>query len=175
ARAKNIPVHIFNSRQPGATGTRIADRTVRCTNLIKSIAYKRPVSLVRFGAASQDQLAGRESGVLPAVTPVLSASSGSARVIAVDARAWEAARSGYTGVETVPDRGIITIVGDDMKRDHSSVSIVFEAIRGIDVDLVVHGSSPIAMHLVVGQDVIADVVARLHDVFFERPDPAVFE
>ena len=175
ARAKDIPVHIFNSKQPDATGTQIAGRTVTCANLIKSIAYKRPVSLVRFTGG--DRSATGDFASTSGLEPFLAASSGSTRVLAIDSRAWEKARSraADTTVETVADRGIITIVGDDMKRDHGSVSRVFEAIRGIDVDLVVHGSSPIAMHLVVEHAAIPEVVARLHDVFFEALDPAVFE
>ena len=40
AARKNIPVHIYNSKQPEASGTAITADTPRCANLIKSIAYK---------------------------------------------------------------------------------------------------------------------------------------
>jgi aspartate kinase len=182
ARQNNIPVHIYNSKQPHSTGTEITAGTVRCANLIKSIAYKRPVSLVRVrDRGGEDSPEPSSSAQIPGlydVAALLSASSGSSRVLAVDAQAWEKAKTGLAGrstVETVSDKGIVTIVGDDMRRDHGSVARVFKAIRGIDVDLVVHGSSPIAMHMVVARDAVEEVVARLHHVFFEHLDPDVFE
>src|SRR5205085_6458455 len=46
AARQNIPVHIYNSKRPDATGTAISATAPRCANLIKSIAYKRPITVI---------------------------------------------------------------------------------------------------------------------------------
>src|SRR5579863_1667202 len=45
---RNIPVLILNSRRPDAAGTRIVPETVHCTNVVKSIACKRKITLVNI-------------------------------------------------------------------------------------------------------------------------------
>src|SRR5580698_8458032 len=45
---RNIPVLILNSRRPEAAGTRIVAETVHCTNVVKSIACKRKITLVNI-------------------------------------------------------------------------------------------------------------------------------
>src|SRR5436309_14561616 len=46
AARQNIPLHIYNSKRPDATGTAISATAPRCANLIKSIAYKRPITVI---------------------------------------------------------------------------------------------------------------------------------
>src|SRR5580698_11206132 len=45
---RNIPVLILNSRRPDVAGTRIVAETVHCTNVVKSIACKRKITLVNI-------------------------------------------------------------------------------------------------------------------------------
>ncbi len=45
---RNIPVLILNSRRPEVPGTRIVSETVHCTNVVKSIACKRKITLVNI-------------------------------------------------------------------------------------------------------------------------------
>src|ERR1035438_6177557 len=45
---RNIPVHILNSRRPDVAGTLIVAETVHCTNVVKSIACKRRITLVNI-------------------------------------------------------------------------------------------------------------------------------
>src|SRR5215471_2472636 len=58
AARKNIPVRIHNSKQPDAPSTKIAADTPKCTNLIKSIAYKRPITIINANVTSSS---GRSS------------------------------------------------------------------------------------------------------------------
>jgi aspartokinase len=43
------------------------------------------------------------------------------------------------------------------------------------VGLILHGSSPITMSFVVAEFEVEKVIAKLHNVFFDRLDPLVFE
>ncbi len=45
---RNIPVLILNSRRPDVPGTRIVAETVHCSNVVKSIACKRKITLVNI-------------------------------------------------------------------------------------------------------------------------------
>src|ERR1700733_1051373 len=48
---KNIPVYVLNSRKPNGTGTRITREARPCTNLIKSIACKRGITVVTVSSS----------------------------------------------------------------------------------------------------------------------------
>jgi aspartate kinase len=193
AARKNIPVHIYNSRQPNATGTAITADTPQCTNLIKSIAYKRPVTIINATAASSaddsrfvsaddllkafiDTLANRR------IQPLITSVSAMNVVLAIDSR--ELRHAGRDLIEAVSEfgsakaeggRAIVSIVGDGVRSEPSLVARAFNAIDDTEVGLILHGSSPITMSFVVAEQEVEKVIARLHDVFFDRLDPQVFE
>jgi len=193
AAKRNIPVHIYNSREPAAPGTAITAATPRCANLIKSIAYKRPITIINGIAASSvdgsrlvsaedllraflDVLAKRR------IQPLITSVSALNVVLALDSR--ELRHGGRDLIEAVsefgsataePGRAIVSIVGDGVRREPSLVGRVFKAIDDIEVGLIVHGSSPITMSFVVSEQEVEKVIAKLHDAFFDRLDPQVFQ
>jgi aspartokinase len=73
------------------------------------------------------------------------------------------------------DKAIITLVGEQLRNDTRMAMRVFTAISETEIGVVVHGSSPISMSLVVAEREVESVIARLHDVFFSQTDPQVFE
>src|SRR5205823_11988707 len=48
---RNIPVYILNSRRPAGTGTRITREARPCSNLIKSIASTRGITVVTVSSS----------------------------------------------------------------------------------------------------------------------------
>ncbi len=48
AKEKNIPVWILNSRRPEAPGTKIVANAVSCTNVLKSVACKKGITVVNI-------------------------------------------------------------------------------------------------------------------------------
>ncbi len=193
AARKNIPVHIYNSKQPEASGTAITADTPRCANLIKSIAYKRPVTIINGTAASSadgsrfvsaddllrafvDTLANRR------IQPLITSVSALNVVLAIDSR--ELRHGGRDLIESVSEfgtataeagRAIVSIVGDGVRTEPALVGRAFKAIDDVEVGLILHGSSPISMSFVVAEGEVEKVIARLHDVFFDRLDPQVFQ
>ena len=80
------------------------------------------------------------------------------------------------GKATAEDgRAIVSVVGDGVRSERSLVGRVFKAIDDIEIGLILHGSSPLTMSFVVSDSDVENVIARLHDVFFERLDPQVFQ
>ena len=193
AARKNIPLHIYNSRQPTAPGTTITANTPPCVNLIKSIAYKRPITIINATASSSadgsrfvsaddllrvfaDTLAKRR------IQPLITSVSASNVVLALDSR--ELRHGGRDLIEAVsdfgsataePGRAIISMVGEGVRGEPSLVGRAFKAIDDIELGLILCGSSPITMSFVVAEHDVEKVISRLHDVFFDRLDPQVFQ
>jgi aspartate kinase len=191
AASKNIPVHIYNSKQPDAIGTSIGAAAPRSSNLIKSIAYTRPVTIIRAHAetngsreASTDELL---QALLDTLTrrrarPLLLAVAGSHVVLALDSR--DLKHGGRDLVESIsahgsatvePDKAVVSLVGEDLRSDPSALSRALKAIEETTLATIVHGSSPITLSFAVEQDEVESVIARLHKVFFRELDPALFE
>ena len=193
AARKNIPVHIYNSKQPAATGTTITAATPRCANLIKSIAYRRPVTIInatadssadgsRFVSADDllrvfvDTLAKRR------IQPLITSVSASNVVLALDSRELRhdgrdliEAVSGFGTATAETGRAIVSMVGEGVRSEASFVGRVFKAIDDTRLGLILHGSSPITMSFVVAEEEVEKVIARLHAVFFDQLDPQVFQ
>ncbi|HEX5732598.1 MAG TPA: aspartate kinase [Blastocatellia bacterium] len=188
AARKNIPVHIYNSKRPSATGTAISADRAPCANLIKSIAYKRPVTVIRATATNDlspdvflkallDRLARRRA------QPLITAAAASSAAVVIDSHALkegeerdlieELSSLGLASGEG--NKAIVTLVGEELRNAPSVGSRIFNAIDEIGPALVLHGSSPIAINFIVGYDDVEDVIARLHKVFFGQLDSQVFE
>jgi aspartate kinase len=184
AARKNIPVHIYNSKKPSAPGTTITARATPSANPIKSITYKRPVTIINAEAASGTDMSRVFLDVLAKrrVEPVLMSSSGSHLVLAIDSR--DLRHGGRDLIEAVSGHGrataeakcaVVSLVGAGLRGNPAVVSQIFNAIQGIEIGLIVHGSSPLTMSVVVAESDVEQTVSRLHGAFFEKLDPQVFE
>jgi aspartate kinase len=194
AARQNIPVHIYNSKKPDATGTSISASAPRCANLIKSIAYKRPVTVIQVQGES---ISNGVRAVAPedflktllntlnkhGARPLLVAVSAASVALAVDGSEVTEARGRDLLEEIVRfatvsmDRhcAIVSLVGEELRDDTRLASRVFKAIDETELGIILHGSSPISMNFVVAESAVESVIARLHAIFFDRPDPQVFE
>ncbi|HEY3135743.1 MAG TPA: aspartate kinase [Blastocatellia bacterium] len=185
AARKDIAVHIYNSKQPNAIGTAITAGSVRCANPIKSIAYKRPVTIINATAVgSSDDLQRAFLDVLSMrrIQPLITSVSASNLVLAIDSRDLRhggrdliQAVSDYGSGTAEPGRAIISLVGDGLRSDPRLVSRVFKAVEDTELGVILHGSSPMTMSFVVAETDVESVIARLHEMFFSKLDPQVFE
>ena len=194
AARQGIPVHIYNSKRPAATGTAISATAPVCTNLIKSIAYKRPVAVIRVvgdsGGDGTQAIAPEDflKSVLNAmnrqvVRPLLAVVSGASIALAVDGREFSEARerdlteeaSRFAAISVDRDRAIVSLVGEELRSDIGLAGRVFKSIDETRIGIILHGSSPISVNLVVADADVEQVIERLHAVFFKEVDPRVFE
>jgi aspartate kinase len=170
AAEKKIPVHICNSRRPDAAGTAITTTSFRCSNVVKSITYKRPVTVITSTADTVPGLSGASGGRLlkflvdgvgpgqNGLTPMIAALSASRAVFAIDSsqlgrdgtRGLIDEMAGYGQIEITDGRAIVSLVGEDLRSDRTMASRVLKVLDDVDVGLVLHGSSPITMNLIVG-------------------------
>jgi aspartate kinase len=193
AARKNIPVHIYNSKMPDAVGTEIKAEATACSNLIKSIAYTRPITLIhaRAGVGAEGIRASSAHDFLRSVlgalgrvqiAPLLLAQSSSSLVIAIDAKSVGEAHerdiieevSKFASVEPQRNKAIISLVGEELKNDSTFAGLAFRAIDRARLEAALHGPSPITINLVVDESEVESVIASLHEVFFARLDREVF-
>ena len=194
AAHKNIPVHIYNSKQPRATGTFISASAPASTNLINSIAYKRPVTVISIkgdsiGDGARD---GSPEDLLKSllnafgrrrVRPLITAVSARSVAFAVDSRELNDGTerdlleeiSAFATVSAESNKAIVSLVGEELANDPALMGRVFKAIDETRAGLILHGSSPISMNIIVGEREVEGVIARLHEAFFSELDPQVFE
>jgi aspartate kinase len=194
AAAKNIPVHICDSKHPDGPGTAITSTSPRCSNPIKSITYKRPVTMIRLVAATASHAEGISDGLLLStlvdkvtrssqarLEPMITAASGSSAVIAMDSD--RLASNGpllndlaaHCELEISGGRAIVSLVGENLGSDRSLASRVMRVVQELEVGLTLSGSSSMSMNLVVDAADVEEIIARLHDAFFVNLDPQVFE
>lgn len=190
AAEKNIPVHIYNSRQPNSTGTHITAVGPQCSNMIKSIAYKRPVTILKLNTGgSGTARPAFDSGLRTLVeifgrrrlTPFLATVSGSNVTFALDTELFK--RAGVSLLDEVAavgkfevtdNRAIISVVGENLTGRHGAAIRAFEGGGHPELHLILYGSSPITMSLIVSEESVEEEIARLHSVFFDHLDPDVF-
>ncbi len=193
AARRRIPVHIYNSKAPEATGTAINETAPPCKNAIKSIAYKRPVTLIN---ATIETISEEEQSFLPEdslktiintmikrrVTPLITAVSGLNVAVVADSTALDEATerdllaeiSPFTSATVSHEKAIVSLVGTELRQDTTFTSRVFQALKDVPVDAILHGSSAIMLNLIVPASDVEKCIARLHEVFFSTLDENLF-
>jgi aspartate kinase len=193
AAQKNIPVHIYNSKKPDDVGTEIRAVAPACSNLIKSIAYTRPVTLlnVHAGVGADGIRPSSANDFLRAVlnalnrqrvAPLLMAVSASSVAIAIDAKSASDDHyrdmieeiSKVASVEAQKDRAIVSLVGEELREDATFTSLAFKSLDRAKLGAILHGSSPITINLVLAESDVEAAIASLHQVFFAQFDSQVF-
>jgi len=183
ARRKNIPVNIYNSRQPDARGTTITARAKRGTSLVKSIAYNKPVCIMNIVSDHYVDPAGFLKSVFDIldrerVIPCIVTTAGTNIAMAVNASENmahaidELTRLGTMNI--VREKATISLVGENIRTTRDFAPVVFRNLDGVNIDMVAHGASPISLTFVVDESDIPSVIARLHEAFFKDPDPDIF-
>jgi aspartate kinase len=180
---KNIPVLILNSRRPQVEGTRITAEPVPCRNVIKSIACKRNITVLRIQSLRMLMAHGFLRRIFEVFdhyeTPVdmLSTSEVSVSLTIDNPKHLDAIREQLTtfaevSIET--GRAIICLVGDNIRHAKGAGARIFKALKDTDVLMVSQGSSQLNFGLVVPEDELKAAVESLHAEFFTGLDPEVF-
>jgi aspartate kinase len=187
AAERNIPVHIYNSKRPSDTGTSITSAGGQSTSPVKSIAYKKPVTLIKISAGC-DEASGvpfREEEILRSLTralrrrhiaPLITAATGSGVVFVADSvhLGGEGGRylideiSGLGAVGIEDRQAIISLVGERLPSSRRLASSVFNCVGDTGIGMIHYGSSPITMNFLVAEADAERVVIRLHELLFDN-------
>ncbi|MBN2178546.1 MAG: aspartate kinase [Deltaproteobacteria bacterium] len=181
---KDIPVNIYNSRQPDAGGTTITAHANKETNIVKSIAYGMPVCIMNIVSDSQVDPAAflrsvfdilEREGIIPCV--VTTAGVGIAMAVSAS-EDMEHAIDELTRFGTVNiarEKATISLVGENIRTTRDFAPVVFQNLEDVNVYMVSQGASPISLTFVVDESDVSSVIARLHEAFFREPDPDMFD
>jgi aspartate kinase len=181
---RNIPVLILNSRRPEVDGTRIVAETVHCSNVVKSIACKRRITLVNIHSTRMLMAHGflrrifeifdrHQTSVDMVATSEVSVSltiDNSSQMQHICKELSE-----FSEVAMEAEQAIVCLVGENIRHTPGVASRVFKALNGTNVRMISQGASLLNLSVVVAEKDLRQSVECLHTEFFSDLDPAVFE
>ena len=185
ALEKNIPIHVYNSRRPELSGTLIASSLLNSHSVVKSITYKKKISVV--SVTPRKRLSPfifweHIYSVLTkyGVAPQMAVTSEYNIAIAVDSQNHLSSIVHDLGeiglVELIDGKGIVGVVGSNIRGKEGVVNAVFSAIADSSVTMISHGASASSLSFVVNEEQIPAIVQRLHTALFEASaDRETFE
>ena len=168
-----IPVFIYNSRNPGGTGTRITFDAPR--RAVSAIAGKGGVILIKVSAAKMLFARGflrrvfeifENNGVS---VDVVATSEVSVSVTVDDPSSLESLTLGLSTLGDVSverDRAIVAVVGAAISEDSAAMGKALAALNGIPVHMVSLSATGINLTIIVDGEQLNPAMERLHDSFF---------
>jgi aspartate kinase len=170
-----IPVRVCNTFLPAATGTMVLADSAEAPNKIKSIAHKKNITILRITSARMLGSYGFMSALFQVferfrtVIDVISTSEVSVALTLdntaeLDKIVTELQRLG--DVEVEPGFAVICVVGEGLRASTGLAARVFSTIHDVHIALVSHGASSVNLTFVVREDLVADVIRRLHKELF---------
>jgi aspartate kinase len=180
---KNIPVLVLNSRRPEVAGTRIVKEMVPCKNIIKSIACKPDITMVKIQSLRMLMAHGFLRRIFEVFdrfeTPVDIVTTSEVSVsLTIDNPKYlpeiREELEKIADVDVEPARAIVCVVGDNIRGTPGVAARIFKALAGINVLLISQGASQLNFSVVIAGEDLRRAVESLHAEFFAEPDPEVF-
>jgi aspartate kinase len=171
-----IPVRVLNSFDPEDGGTTISAHTDAAPQLLKAIAHKKGVTVLRI---TSGRMVGTW-GFLRSLFEVFDRFRTSIDVIATSeasvsmtldndenlaAIIRELKRLGEVEVE--PNQAVICVVGEGLRATSGMAAKIFAALENINVSMVSHGASSVNLTFVVAEKDMAAAALQLHQMFFQ--------
>jgi aspartate kinase len=181
---KRIPVHVLNSYKPEQEGTLITDQAPPCENPVKAIAYKSGITVVNVTSTRMLMAHGFLKKIFETFdhyqvpVDVVSTSEVSVSLTVDDtSKLWDIVtdlkKIGEANVEG--SKSIVCCVGDNLRDIPGVPNLVFGALQDVKIQMISQGASAINITFVIDQDQLPATVRSLHDAFFRKVDPRIFE
>lgn len=175
AVAQKIPVRVCNSWEPEKPGTIILAQSESTGNRIKSISYKKGITILRVTSARMLGSYGFMSALFQiferyrTVIDVISTSEVSVSLTldntaSLEQIVTELKRLGEVEIE--PNNAVVCIVGEGLRNTPGIAAKIFATISEINVSLISHGASSVNFTFVVREDKVSETIKKLHQTFF---------
>lgn len=172
----SIPVRVCNSHQPEKRGTMILSESGETASKIKSIAYKKGITILRISSARMLGSYGFMSAIFQVferhrtVIDVISTSEVSLALTVDNTHSLEQVvkdleRLGKVEIEE--NYAVICIVGEGLRKTSGLAAKIFSTIQDFNISLISHGASSVNLTFVVKEDEVAEVIQKLHAEFFD--------
>jgi aspartate kinase len=181
AIAKNIPIHIYNSRQPQRSGTQVISYVANDKTVLKSIAYKKNVTVLTVVPKKRyNQFVFWEHlyTILTkhGATPSMTVTSEYSIAFVLDAK------NAHHGIihemndfgicEVLENKAILCLVGANVRQSPKLMERLFSAIPRERISMVSFGASRHNISMIVDVDHIHEAVINLHKEFFSKIEDA---
>lgn len=172
-----IPVRVCNSHAPEERGTMILAESEVAENKIKSIAYKKNITILRISSARMLGSYGFMSALFQVferhrtVIDVISTSEVSLALTVDNTHSLESVVADLKrlgDVETEDGNAVVCVVGEGLRESTGLAAKIFSTLKDVNISLISHGASSVNLTFVVKEDQLVEVVKRLHDTFFEQ-------
>lgn len=170
-----IPVRVCNSHQPQERGTMVLAESGHSPNRIKSIAHKTGITILRISSARMLGSYGFMSAlfqVFERFRTVIDVISTSEVSVALTLDNTEYLEKVVTELERLGDvevehgYAVVCIVGEGLRASPGLAAKVFSTIDDVNVSLISHGASSVNLTFVVKEELVGEVIRRLHGRFF---------
>jgi aspartate kinase len=179
AKRKNIPVWVKNTFKPDAYGTKIFSMKTAGTTLLRSVAMKSDLSVVKFYSseiAYQPSLLTKilESVNANGVSTYAVSTSLSTLAVALPSSSIPEVmervgmlREDIESVTVKEDMALICAVGDSLLENTGVAAKVFAVVAeiGANVEMISEGASDVALNFVVPSSRAIDVIRKLHIMY----------
>ncbi|MGH8101116.1 MAG: aspartate kinase, partial [Chthoniobacterales bacterium] len=164
---RSIPVHIFNTLNPDCEGTLIVPEPRRSKNTIKSIAFKRGVTVVNISSPRMIAAHGFLRSVFEIFDrhhtsiDVVTTSEASISVTLESAQRLDAIRHDLGEISNVTvesGRAIVCVVGDNLKFTPGVAGRLFAALKDVNINMISQGASEINVTFVINDGEIDKAV-----------------
>ena len=170
-----IPVRVCNSHEPAERGTMILPSSQSTRRKVKSIAYKKGITILHITSARMLGAYGFMSAIFQiferhrTVVDVVTTSEVSVSLTldntdALDAVVRDLSRIGKVSIER--DQAVVCVVGAGLRETAGVAAEIFAAIANFNISLISHGASSVNLTFVVKEEIVGDVIKRLHSEFF---------
>lgn len=181
---KKIPVRVLNSYRPDREGTIITDEAPACENPVKAIAFKSGITVVNIASTRMLMAYGFLNKIFEIFAhykvPVdVVATSEVSVSLTVDetSELWDIVtdlkRIGEVNVEG--SKSIVCCVGDNLRNIPGVPHIACSALQDLKIQMISQGASAINITFVIDDERLPEAVRGLHDAFFKKVDPLIFE
>lgn len=170
-----IPVRVCNSHQPQERGTMILPQSETTARKVKSIAFKKGVTILRITSARMLGAYGFMSAIFQiferhrVVVDVVTTSEVSVSLTldktdSLETVVRDLERIGKIEVEQ--GNAVVCVVGGGLRTTSGLASQIFSTLEDINISLISHGASSVNVTFVVKEESLNEVVKRLHNKFF---------
>ncbi len=181
---KSIPVFVLNSRNAANEGTMITAMAPHCKSPFKSIAAKKRLTIIDIVASRMLMSHGYLKAVFDIFDkyrcPIDMVSTSEVSIsLTVDSNEQLPAICAELGkladVKYEGRKALVCLVGEDIRGHNGIAGRVFSAISHVNVRMISQGASEINMSFMIDEEDVNEAVQSLHRVFFENPDPEIFD
>src|ERR1041384_56734 len=157
---RGIPVHIYNTLNPVCEGTLIIAQSRPSSNVIKSIAFKRGVTIVNVNSTRMLQAFGflrrifevfdrHQASVDVVTTSEVSVSMTLDDTARLDAIIHDLEGTGEVTIER--NKAIVCVVGDNLKFTPGVAARLFQAVESTNINMISQGASEINVTFVIDE------------------------